>query len=105
MSVLVHSRGIPLNDSLRTWVEDRFESAITRLGRHGKKVSVFLCDENGPNRGGEDKSCRVVVHMTGQTTLVVEDRDAHLNALIDRVCDRISCAIDRKAERRREHRG
>ena len=104
MAISVHARGIPLTDSLRNFVEDRIGSAISRLGRHGRKVSVTLSDENGPNRGGEDKACRVVVHMTHHSTLVIEDRDAHLNALIDRICDRVSLAIDRTAKRRRSHR-
>ncbi len=104
MAISVHARGIPLSDSLRTWVEERIGSAISRLGRHGRKVSVTLFDENGPNRGGEDKACRVVVHMTRHGTLVIEDRDAHLNALIDRVCDRVSLAIDRRTKRKRAHR-
>jgi hypothetical protein len=28
----------------------------------------------------------------------------HIHALVDRVCDRIALAIDRRAERRRAHR-
>ena len=104
MAISVHARGIPLTDSLRNFVEERIEGAISRLGRHGRKVSVTLFDENGPNRGGEDKACRVVVHMTRHGTVVVQDRDVHLNALIDRISDRVSLAIDRMAKRRRSHR-
>lgn len=105
MAISVHSRGIEMTTGLRTWIEDRISSAVERLGRQAQRVNVFLSDENGPNRGGEDKACRVVVYMKGHSTLVLEDKDAHLPALIERVCDRVSLTIDRKAERRREHRG
>ena len=104
MAISVHARGIRMTESLKSWVETKLESAVSRLGHRGQSVRVLLFDENGPNRGGEDKACRVVVRMARNETLVVEDKDVHIHALVDRVCDRIALAIDRRAERRRAHR-
>lgn len=101
--ISIRSNGVALTGALRNWISDRVSSAVERLGRKSQQVHVYFADQNGPNRGGNDKSCRVVVHLAHESTLVIEDRDENLGALVDRVSDRISAVIDKRIEKRRVH--
>ena len=108
MLISVHSRGIPVAESLRSWIEERMSHAAEHLENRVRSLEVFLSDENGPEKGGADKACRVVVHLAHQPALVVADRDSNLPRMIDRIADRLNEAIDRRAKRmlgRHRHSG
>lgn len=104
MLISIHSRGENLSASLRTWIEDRLEDAVARLSDRGRHVEIFLADENGPGRGGLDKSCRVLVSIAHEPTLVVADRDSNIARMIDRVADRVAQAVGRRCDRSRRRR-
>ncbi len=104
MLISIHAKGESLSDSLRTWIEDRLETAIERVAGHCQQIQVFLTDENGPMKSGLDKACRVVVQIDHQPSLVVTDRDSNVAKVIDRIADRLAIAASRRSERRREHR-
>ena len=62
--------------------------ALSRLSARIRRVEVRLTDVNGP-RGGDDKRCRVLLHLDGGGWMLVEDRGADLPGLIDRTIDRL----------------
>lgn len=100
--ISIHSHGIPLPASLKTWIEERLQSSVERLAHRSRRILVFLSDENGPGKSGLDKACRVVVQLDRQPSLVVADRDDDFAKVIDRIADRLSIAVSRRCERRRE---
>ncbi|MCU0709657.1 MAG: HPF/RaiA family ribosome-associated protein [Pirellula sp.] len=104
MLVSIHAKGESIPQSLRTWIEDRLISAVSRLASRGQQVDVYLADENGPMRAGLDKSCRVVVTIAHEPSLVVADKDTNIARMIDRVADRLSRAVSRRCERMRHRR-
>lgn len=105
MQLSIHSRGIVLSDNVKRFAYDKIVMALGRLERQVRKISLYLVDVNGPDRGGEDKLCRVVVRIHNQGVLVVEDRDSNIGVAIDRLSDRLSMAAERRMERLRARRG
>ncbi len=104
MQLCIHAKGIVLTDSIKRLAYDKILSALERLGNDVKKVSLYLVDINGPERGGADKLCRVVVRIHNQEVLIVEDKDTSVGAAIDRIGDRLSIAADRRIDRLRGRR-
>jgi len=104
MELSIHTRGVFLSEQLRLLACQKFDLALNRLADRVKKVSLHLADSNGPNRGGVDKACRVVVELYRQESLVIEDRDASTGVVLSRIADRLSVAAGRKADRLGTHR-
>jgi putative sigma-54 modulation protein len=102
--ISIHSHGIPLPAPLKTWIEDRLQAAVERLAHRSQRILVFLSDENGPDKSGLDKACRVVVQLDRQPSLVVADRDDDFAKVIDRIADRLSVAVSRRCERLRDRK-
>lgn len=76
----------------------RFAFALGRFGTHVQSLSVRLRDLNGP-RGGEDKSCTVVVQLHGSPReIVVQETDGDTAAAISRAADRTARAVARAVE-------
>jgi len=74
-----------------------------RLGKFAdsiERVSVRMEDANGP-RGGVDQVCRIKVVLRGLPSVVFEERDAALNAVVDRALAGVERAVRRSLQRRR----
>jgi putative sigma-54 modulation protein len=74
-----------------------------RLGKFAdsiERVSLRTEDVNGP-RGGIDRVCRLKVVLRGLPSVVIEKRDAALNAAVALALDGMERAVRRKLQRRR----
>ena len=74
-----------------------------RLGKFAdsiERVSLRTEDVNGP-RGGIDRVCRVKVVLRGLPSVVIEKRDAALNAAVALALDGVERAVRRRLQRRR----
>lgn len=100
MRITVLARGLEITPGLRDHVERRLGFTIGWARTHVRKVTVRLCDLNGP-RGGEDKLCIVVVGFSTGGELAVEDVDADLYVAIDRATGRADQTISRRLARLR----
>ena len=56
-------------------------------------------DINGPERGGVDKLCRVVLRLKDNSVLVIEDLGVNMVEVIDRVADRLHHTVPRQLSR------
>jgi putative sigma-54 modulation protein len=89
------------SDALNELVHKRLTAA---LGQHESwidRVAVRLTDENGP-RGGEDKICRMEIHLRGTPPVFIEQRGRDFYILIDEAADRAKQVVGRKVAKKRE---
>jgi len=105
MQLSIHTRGVVLTDVLRQFASEKMDLALERIAGSVRKIQLHLTDSNGPNRSGPDKSCRVIVQIDNQRSLVLEDRDSNLGLVIDRITDRLGAAVSRRMGRLRNKRG
>jgi len=83
---------------LRERAIQRVTSAITRFGEVVRGVEVRISDENGA-KGGVDKRCRLLAHVSGHEPIVIEQRHADYYAAIDAAVDRLRMALSKKLKR------
>ena len=100
MNLEIHASRVRLTEAIRQQVERRIDFATGRFTDHLERVSVLLEDTNGP-RGGDDKLCRIRVHLTGdRNPLIAETIEGEVAAAIDIAADSISRQIARRLDRR-----
>jgi hypothetical protein len=71
----------------------KFESSI-------KRATVRLFDVNGP-KGGRDQVVQIKVVLTGQPTVVVEERGVTVQRVLGRAIKGVGVAVKRSVQRRR----
>lgn len=102
MDFNTRTQGVHLDQSLRTFLDERLEHALGRFRHLVGGVDVQISDENGP-RGGEALRCRIVVDMRRAGALVIEETRADPFTAIAHAMDRIRTTV-RKHANRRTHR-
>lgn len=101
MQVDIRARKILVDEALRAHVDRRLRFALSRFGERVVRVTVRFEDANGA-RGGVDKQCRIDVALRPSGSILVEDIDADLHAVVDRAADRAARAVSRDLQRRRD---
>ena len=100
MKLVISTKNVNLDDTLRKHIEQRIYFAFSRFSPRISRVSVMAEDINGP-RGGIDKRCRIVVKLERSRELTVEGTDTDISAAVATVADRAGRAVQRELERRR----
>ncbi|MFT6153226.1 MAG: ribosomal subunit interface protein [Bermanella sp.] len=98
MKVQVKARHFALTNELKQYVKRRLKFALGSRFDQVKRVEVMLSDINGP-KGGEDKSCKILLKINGQTDVVVDDVQSHLYSAIDRAAGRASRTVSKRVTR------
>lgn len=93
--IQMHFVGLPSSSELRQLISNKISKSMSHCSKRVSAIHVYLRDENGPKKG-IDKSCRVVVHLTGTSQVVVEDRCHDLGVLLSRVSSRVRQTLDRR---------
>jgi len=102
MRIDVQGLGFPLTPALLSHTERRLRFALTRSSDRIMRVVVRLGDTNGP-RGGEDKFCRMQIHLQRAAPVLIEDTGGDLYAVIDRVAERAGRNVAKRIDRRHEN--
>jgi ribosome-associated translation inhibitor RaiA len=92
--------GVELEPEHRSYVRRKLGMKLGKLASSIERVTVRVEDVNGP-RGGVDHVCRVKVVLRGLPSVVVDERDASLHAVIDRALAGAERATRRAVQRRR----
>lgn len=98
MQLRIYTRGIDLTENIKRQAYEKLDIALDRLEGDIVSISVWLIDTNGPVLGGIDKSCRIVVLLRMQDSIVVEDIDENLGTVIDRTTDRLGVVACQRAD-------
>ena len=102
MRIDVQGLGFPLTAALLNHTERRLRFALTRTSDRIVRVVVRLGDANGP-RGGEDKFCRMQIHLERAAPVLIEDAGGDLYAVIDRVAERAGRNVAKRIDRRHQN--
>ena len=102
MRIDVQGLGFPLTPALLNYTERRLRFALTRTSDRISRVVVRLGDANGP-RGGEDKFCRMQIHLERAAPVLIEDAGGDLYAVIDRVAERAGRNVAKHIDRRHQN--
>ncbi len=103
MQIETRIQDTDLAEALRDYIERRLRFALGRFGSLVGRISVRICDLNGP-RGGNDKSCRIRADVVPRGHAEVREVDADLYTAVDRATQRIVRSFAREVERVREGR-
>lgn len=98
MLIQILASDIVLAEEVRAHVRRRALFALSRLSDRVSRVVVRLSDVNGP-RGGVDKRCSVQVHLRGAAPAIIEDKDLHLLAVVDRALGRAGRLVSKRLAR------
>ena len=102
MRINIQAVGFPLTATLLDHTERRVKLALTRIGGRIKKGVIRLGEANVSCRG-EDKFCRMQVYLEQSAPVLIEDTDADLYAVIERVAERAGRNVARCVDQRREN--
>ena len=101
MRIDINGSGFPITTALMDHTERRLRFALTRSSDRIVRVAVLVGDSNGP-RGGEDKFCRIQIHLKRAPQVLIEDIGAELYAVIDRAADRAGRNVAKRVDRLKE---
>jgi ribosome-associated translation inhibitor RaiA len=100
MNIDVQSLGFPITAAPADHVRRRLRFGLTRHSDRIQRIVVRLGDQNGPH-GGEDKFCRIQVHLLDAPVAVIVDVGTDLYTVIDRTADRVGRLVVRHLDRSR----
>ncbi len=98
MRIDIKGSGFPITTALMDHTERRLRFALTRSSDRIVRVAVLVGDSNGP-RGGEDKFCRIQIHLKRAPQVLIEDIGAELYAVIDRAAERAGRNVAKRVDR------
>lgn len=98
--VYIRSVDLTLDPEDRAYLRRKLGRKLGKFARAVERVSVRISDINGP-RGGTDKGCRIKVVLRRLPSVVVESREAALQAAMDGALSQVERAVKRATERRR----
>ena len=98
MRIDIKSSGFAITTALMNHTERRLRFALTRSSDRIVRVAVMMGDSNGP-RGGEDKFCRIQIHLKRAPLVLIEDIGAELYVVIDRAAERAGRNVAKRVDR------
>ncbi len=96
MQVQVKVNGLGSASRLRAFATNKLNLALSRFSHAVLDVVMRMQDINGPDRGGADKLCRVVLRFKNNSVVVVEELGANVVEVIDRVSDRLHHTVSKQ---------
>ncbi len=99
MQMKIQVKGLPGAARLRRIAAQKIDLALAHYADAIQEASVCLGDINGPDRGGVDKLCRVVLRMKDSSVLVIEELGSDVALVIERIAARLQHRMARQMSR------
>ncbi|MCF8177231.1 MAG: HPF/RaiA family ribosome-associated protein [Sulfuritalea sp.] len=99
MEIQVKTIRLPHATGLRQYAMRKITATLSRFTHAIEQVNVRLSDINGPERGGVDMLCRVVVSLKNHSALIVEDLSSDMGRAINRAAERMEQELGRQLGR------
>lgn len=103
MKIQIRSPRNSKSKALQDYAERRMLFALGRFASQVSVVTVRFFDLNGP-KGGEDKSCRMLVKLRQGSEFVLEEIEGDYYRALDFAAERMSRRIARTLERIKHER-
>ena len=103
MNIVIQAQGFELTDALRAHTLRRLQFSLHSAGRDVTQIQVRLSDINGP-KGGLDKRCHLLIRLSNDADLSIEDTEDDMYVAIDRAIERCKRTMTRLLERKRAQR-
>jgi putative sigma-54 modulation protein len=103
MRLYIRSKNVRLSEEWHDYLHARLAIALARFDHRIRDITASLTDLNGP-KGGVDKQCRVVVRLRPRGKVTTEQSASDFVAAIALGGNRLSYAVSRALERRRDAR-
>ena len=101
MRVVMKGVHLRVSNRLKQYVQESLVESLSRfIDNEAAMLEVHFVDSNGPKRGN-DKECRVTLHIPGARSIHVEDAAEDPYKAVDLVRHRIEEAAKREMERMR----
>lgn len=99
MQIEIQSPQFQMTAALSDFVKRQLTGRLSSFAERVRSVQAHMSDING-QRGGADKRCRLVVHMSKAPAVVVESIDVDLYQAIRRASRRLERAVERRNGKR-----
>lgn len=99
MKIAIHCRRFGLTAALQEYTLHQLRGALAHTRARVRRVTVRLCDLNGP-RGGADKRCGIHLVLDGEGQVVTASTDRDLYAAIAQATRRIGRGVARRLKQR-----
>lgn len=99
MQIEIQSPQFPMTTALNEYLKGQLKGQLSSLSERIRSVHAHMSDVNG-QRGGADKRCRLVVHLSKTPTVVVESTETDLYQAIHRATNRLRRAVERRGRKR-----
>lgn len=97
MQVDIEYCQVELDKALEAHVQRKLEFALSRLEVDISAISIVLSDVTHARGGsGNDKHCLLTISIAGLSDIVIEDTQADLYCVIDRVIQKANHLITRQ---------
>lgn len=100
MKLHISSNGHTLSNRLRNFVAERVEKAVQHFGNRVSRVDVALDNQDGL----VDRSCRVVLSVSGRNQIVATGESENILAAIAQAMERAKRGLSRSIDRTRDTR-
>jgi CBS domain-containing protein/ribosome-associated translation inhibitor RaiA len=98
--VNIRTKDVEVDDDVRDNIRRKLGMKLGKFALAIERVTVRLRDVNGP-RGGIDHQCRVKVVLSGRPSVIVDVRNASMQAAIDEALSAVTQSVRRTLQRRR----
>lgn len=102
MRVVIRSRGLWVDKSVRSDVKRRLQIALGPIAPRVGSARVYLAALKTP--GDAILGCRIVLSVSGVGRVIVTERHSDFDVLIDRASHGAKDAVRRRLRRRRSRR-
>lgn len=103
MKLVIQGKNIEITDSIRNYVHQKIEKAVSHYQHLTLEVDVHLSIARNPRISAEQQIAEVTIYVNG-AVIRAEEHSEVLYASIDMVADKIARQLRKYKEKRRGHR-